>query len=221
MDLIVNGSDTAIFNITVLVRESVNEFTYQWQKNGSNLVEIPGKVEGVNSTKLVIREARNEDEGGYWCVITNKVGDMVMTNEAFLIVGKNQQFIMYYNHAVLYVILMTLICNTLVDLPAVPLITNVSAGSTYITITWERDLSGALHWYELEYTFTIRDCKYYTGEGNEVISNHLSNYTLRNSSETPVEEDSAYSIFLVAVNSDGRSEASVTEISTLKNGKLL
>ena len=90
-----NGNDTAIFNITVL-GESVREFTYQWQKNGSNLVEIPGKVEGVNTTKLVIKEARNEDEGGYWCEITNRAGDTVMTNEAFLIVGKNQQLIMYF-----------------------------------------------------------------------------------------------------------------------------
>jgi hypothetical protein len=54
-----------------------------------------------------------------------------------------------------------------------------------------------------------------------VINGHLSNYTLRNSSETPVEEDSVYSIYLVAVNSDGRSEANVTEISTLKDGILL
>ena len=97
MDLIVNGNDTAIFNITVL-GESVREFTYQWQKNGSNLMEIPGKVEGVNTTKLVIKEAQNEDEGGYWCEITNRAGDTVMTNEAFLIVGKNQQFInVYFN----------------------------------------------------------------------------------------------------------------------------
>jgi small nuclear ribonucleoprotein (snRNP)-like protein len=113
---------------------------------------------------------------------------------------------------------MTVVLIILVDLPAVPLITNVSAGSTYITITWEKELSGALHWYELEYNFTIRDCKNYTGEGKEVISGHLSNYTLRNSSETPVEEDSIYNIFLTAVNSDGRSEANVTEITTLKNG---
>jgi hypothetical protein len=91
MDLIVKGNDTAIFNITVMAAhpgESVREFTYQWQKNGSNLVETPGKFEGVNTTKLVIKKARNEDEGGYWCEVTNKAGDTIMTDEAFLIVGK-------------------------------------------------------------------------------------------------------------------------------------
>lgn len=86
MDLIVNGSDTAVFNFTIL-GESAGEFTYQWQKNGSNLVEIPGKFEGVNTMELVIIQVQNEDEGAYWCVITSKAGAMVTTNEVFLIVG--------------------------------------------------------------------------------------------------------------------------------------
>ena len=54
-----------------------------------------------------------------------------------------------------------------------------------------------------------------------MISGNLTSYTLRNSSETPVEEDSVYNIFLIAVNSDGRSMANITEISTLKDGILL
>ena len=96
MDLIVNGNDTAIFNITVL-GESVREFAYQWQKNGSRLVETPGKIEGVNTTMLVIKGAQNEDEGAYWCVITSNTGDTVTSNEAFLIVGKHQQLFITYN----------------------------------------------------------------------------------------------------------------------------
>ena len=73
IDLIVNGNDTATFNITVL-GESVRQFTYQWQKNGLNLVETPGEIEGVNTTKRVIKGAWNEDEGAYWCVITSNTG---------------------------------------------------------------------------------------------------------------------------------------------------
>lgn len=94
MDLIVNGNDTAMFNITVL-GESARQFTYQWQKNGSILVEIPGKIEGVNTTKLVIKGARNEDEGAYWCVITSNTGDMITSNEAFLIVGKISSYLLH------------------------------------------------------------------------------------------------------------------------------
>ena len=82
-------------------------------------------------------------------------------------------------------------------------------------------MSSALHWYKLEYNFTIRDCENYTSEGNEVINGNLTSYTLKNSSETPVEEDSAYNIFLTAVNSDGRSEASITQISTLGAGMVI
>lgn len=108
-----------------------------------------------------------------------------------------------------------------VDLPTVPLIKNVSAGSTSITITWEKDLYSTLLSYELQYNYTIRGCKTYTEEGKKVISGSLRSYTLRNSSETPVEEDSAYSIFLIAVNSDGRSEAGLTEISTHGAGMLI
>ena len=100
MDVIVNGNDTAVFNITVL-GESVQEFTYQWQKNGSNLTETPGKIEGVNTTTLVIREAQNKDEGAYWCVITNKAGDTITTNEAVLIVGKNHLSVTVYHDRIL------------------------------------------------------------------------------------------------------------------------
>ena len=81
-------------------------------------------------------------------------------------------------------------------------------------------MSSALHWYELQYNFTIRACENYTGEGNKVINR---SFTLENTSETPVEEDSIYtdsiySILLIAVNLDGRSEASVPEISTQRDG---
>ena len=109
------------------------------------------------------------------------------------------------------------ICTT-VDLPAKPIITNVSAASTTITITWEQDLSSEEFWYELRYNFTIRACENYTEKGNKVINRSFRSFTLENTSETPVEEDSNYSILLIAVNSAGRSEASVPEISTQRDG---
>lgn len=82
-------------------------------------------------------------------------------------------------------------------------------------------MSSALPWYELQYNFTIRGCENYTGEGNVVINGSLRSYTLENSSETPVEEDGVYSIIIIAVNADGRSEASIPEISTMGDGMML
>ena len=106
------------------------------------------------------------------------------------------------------------------DLPAMPVITDVSANSTSITINWNQSLSSDVFWYELRYNFTIKEC-YSENNASKWINGSLTSYTLRNSSETPVEEDSAYSIFLTAVNSDGRSEASTTEISTLGAGMFI
>ena len=79
-------------------------------------------------------------------------------------------------------------------------------------------MSSDVFWYELRYNFTIRECENYTGEGNKMINSSFRSFTLENNSETPVEEDSVYSIFLIAMNSDGRSEASVPEISTQGDG---
>ena len=112
----------------------------------------------------------------------------------------------------------------IVDLPAMPVITNVSVYSTSITFNWEQDLSSDVFYYELQYNFTIREC-YSEGNTKEWIyviidNSSLSSYTLENSSESPVEEDSVYSIILIAVNSDGVSEAIVTKISTQGAGML-
>ena len=102
-----------------------------------------------------------------------------------------------------------------------PVITNVSANSTSITINWMQNLSSDVFWYELRYNFTINECYSENNEWIDMIDGSLTSYTLRNSSETPVEEDSVYSIFLKAVNSDGRSKASTTQISTLGAGMLI
>ena len=84
-------ADFITFNVTFnfpIAKVSDEEFTYQWQRNGSNLVERPGKFEGVDTSVLTIRDAQNEDEDSYRCVIFNGAGDSVISNEAFLSVGK-------------------------------------------------------------------------------------------------------------------------------------
>ena len=82
-----NEADLVFFNVTI--SEVLDEeFTYQWQRNGSVLVKMPGEFEGVNTSVLTIIDARNEDEDSYLCVIYNGAGDSVKSNEAFLSVGK-------------------------------------------------------------------------------------------------------------------------------------
>ena len=106
-----------------------------------------------------------------------------------------------------------------VDLPAMPVITNISAGTTSITVTWEQNLSSAVFWYELQYNFTIRECESNIGNvGMDVVNGSLRSYTLKKGTETPVEEDSIYTILLTAMNSDGASDTSISEISTLRAG---
>ena len=83
----VNRNEAVFFNVTI-GKDLDEEFTYQWKRNDSDLVEMPGKFEGVNTSVLTIIDARNEDEDCYQCVIYNGAGDSVRSNEAFLSVGK-------------------------------------------------------------------------------------------------------------------------------------
>ena len=85
MEVTVNSNGSAVFNVTTM-----GGLTYQWQRNGSDLMERPGKFEGVNTTELTVLDAQNEDEGSYVCVVTNGAGDSVTSNEAILTIGKNQ-----------------------------------------------------------------------------------------------------------------------------------
>ena len=82
-----NEADFVTFNVTI-DKASGEEFTYQWQRNGSDLVEGSRKFEGVNTSVLTIIDAQNKDEGSYRCVIFNGAGDIVISNEVFLSVGK-------------------------------------------------------------------------------------------------------------------------------------
>ena len=89
VNITVNINETDLVFCNVTIREvSDEEFTYQWQRNGSDLMELPGKFEGVNTSMLTIINAQNEDEDTYQCVIYNGAGDSVRSDEVFLSVGK-------------------------------------------------------------------------------------------------------------------------------------
>jgi len=61
--------------------------SYQWQLNGVNLAGIAGKIEGANTSVLVVRNAANSDEGVYRCLITGGC-NVEITNTANLTVNE-------------------------------------------------------------------------------------------------------------------------------------
>ena len=88
VNITVNRNEAGLVFFTVTIQLSDEEFTYQWQRNGSDLMESPGKFGGVKTSMLTIIDAQNEDENSYQCVIYNGAGDGVRSNKAFLSVGK-------------------------------------------------------------------------------------------------------------------------------------
>ena len=61
---------------------------YQWRKRGSN--SLPDKVSGVNSTVLTIPNLGGEDEGQYYCIVTNEWDRYARSKDIILIVKGNK-----------------------------------------------------------------------------------------------------------------------------------
>lgn len=53
--------------------------TYQWQKDGTNVVFEPGRIDGVNSSNLILASLRMNDSGAYRLVLTNPYGAATST----------------------------------------------------------------------------------------------------------------------------------------------
>ena len=103
-----------------------------------------------------------------------------------------------------------------------PSITNQSFESDSVVIYWEQD--NAVESYKIQYSFTIREC---TGDSEMAIPHTndklkmtmaRNHYTIHNSANTPVEEDSDYNISLIAVNSDVSSPVAVIMGTTKEAG---
>ncbi|MBN2571324.1 MAG: immunoglobulin domain-containing protein [Ignavibacteriales bacterium] len=64
------------------IEASGNDISYQWQKNGVDLVES-NRVSGITSNDLIISNIQLSDEGNYNCVVSNEKGS-ITTNVAKL-----------------------------------------------------------------------------------------------------------------------------------------
>ncbi|MCB9844566.1 MAG: hypothetical protein H6811_01070 [Phycisphaeraceae bacterium] len=60
--------------------------SYQWRKDGENLGNIPGKIEGVTTNALFLSDLGRDDAGLYDCVVTNLCGS-IATDAVRLRVG--------------------------------------------------------------------------------------------------------------------------------------
>lgn len=78
---IVDKGQTASFSVSA---DGSDPLSYQWLKNGSNLVN-GGNISGATTATLQISNCWNGDEGGYRCSVSNDYGS-VLSNPATLTV---------------------------------------------------------------------------------------------------------------------------------------
>ena len=64
------------------------ELMYLWEKNSKN--KLPDKVISHNSTKLTIPNLKKNDEGQYYCTVTNEWGNSVRSEYITLTVQGNK-----------------------------------------------------------------------------------------------------------------------------------
>ena len=151
------------------------------------------------SSTITVDAAKN---GSYTCAAIIDSGGIAL-GSTDIIVGKN-----------LLPCMSRLVVRHYRCIPApLPAPTNLVAigMTTSILLTWEQP-EGSVDSYILDYEFSINECS-----GNEgtfppvrktISDGSLRMYTIVNSADTPVEEDSMYYITLRAVNSVDTSEPS-------------
>ena len=86
--------------------------------------------------------------------------------------------------------------------------------ATTLTIIWE--VSGSIDQFEITYNYTVNGCSE-TG-GPEAVN--ISNGTMRSHTLTNLNEDSSYTITVVAINALGYTMADINA-STLTSGELV
>ena len=89
--------------------------------------------------------------------------------------------------------------------------------TTSITLTWDHPLGSTdtVERYEIYYNFTINQCRAIIGRNNMMQDvGRQRAYTLENSPDTPIEEDSTYFITVTAINQVTSSTSLVQSVIT-------
>lgn len=96
--------------------------------------------------------------------------------------------------------------------------------TTTITVTWNQNQADVVDSYEIVYSYRVNvyhgpePCFTSSNINVMVIDSTVSQYMLSNSTRTPIEEDSNYTISLTAINSAGRSMQASVNPRTLQAG---
>ena len=99
-------------------------------------------------------------------------------------------------------------------LAVAPVLTDATATSTTIALSWTQD-SSSVDSYTVSYTYTIRRCSSGPVTGREEISDgNARSFTLLD-----LEEDSDYKITLTAVNAAGQLTSNQITTTTSEVGK--
>ena len=89
------------------------------------------------------------------------------------------------------------------------------ADSTSINVSWSFDTRDIIPRYELQYSYTIRECRSSSDLMNITFASTANSYIIDN-----LEEDSDFTISLFATNPAGISEPACLNITTLQSGKI-
>ena len=129
----------------------------------------------------------------------------------------------YYrlSQLVLFSFLKLLIIFLIDPLPPPTNVTATAPLAKSLYLEWQQsDGAGAVESYEINYCFTINECR----DDNEsnprcynvsMIDGSQRSYNITDSSDHPVEEDSTYNVTLTAVNSVALSEAATPSESSI------
>ena len=88
--------------------------------------------------------------------------------------------------------------------------------STSIIVSWSINKEDIVFTYELQYTYIIKECQRSSDIMKITFAGSANSYILEN-----LEEDSDFTISLVAINPAGRSEAASVNVTTLQSGKII
>lgn len=68
-------------------------FTYQWQKDGMDLI-AGNHISGSNNATIIIKNVKNSDEGKYLCIVTDEIGNVTTSSAVTLNVNSSSR----HNH---------------------------------------------------------------------------------------------------------------------------